>query len=439
MARRKLNRKLKHPRILITLVVCLALLSGALFLYASRTTDIDRFRMTLLESLDETVIEEQIQTDFKESYTVQDYGIYGETLSFYSDRYSQESYTSLVGQMVVLRNVETQEELSFAFGENVDSGIRLNHLEPGLYEIYIYDNYDKKRLCFKKPVESETFSTIRNQKHVKNIRLVADSTYLEEYGRKMDKNYAFLEVMENIPQVKVADIVLDPGGQIYNEATMTTEAGIVNDWINEPQLTLEFANLLKTKLEEKGLRVLLTREDDQGASYYGTSSRVGIGYQAQAKAFISFEAYEDDTLTRPYLLTSRFTTGLLANEIAYELAGSDLELASVSSNGSFAAGITNDAGMIDDQEEDFVYDAYPALRETGGKQTFAGDLSFAQANESYKNSFGMESVVFFLANGDNEESVQYFQDHQEEMADSIVNAICSYYGIQGEESETSSQ
>ena len=124
MARRKLNRKLKHPRILITLVVCLALLSGALFLYASRTTDIDRFRMTLLESLDETVIEEQIQTDFKESYTVQDYGIYGETLSFYSDRYSKESYTSLVGQMVVLRNVETQEELSFAFGENVDSGIR---------------------------------------------------------------------------------------------------------------------------------------------------------------------------------------------------------------------------------------------------------------------------------------------------------------------------
>ena len=97
--------------------------------------------MTLLESLDETVIEEQIQTDFKESYTVQDYGIYGETLSFYSDRYSKESYTSLVGQMVVLRNVETQEELSFAFGENVDSGIRLNHLEPGLYEIYIYDNY----------------------------------------------------------------------------------------------------------------------------------------------------------------------------------------------------------------------------------------------------------------------------------------------------------
>ena len=37
-------------------------------------------------------------------------------------------------------------------------------------------------MCFKKPVESETLSTVRNQKHVKNIRLVADSTYLEDYG-----------------------------------------------------------------------------------------------------------------------------------------------------------------------------------------------------------------------------------------------------------------
>ena len=439
MAKRKLNRKFKHPRILIALVVCLALLSGALFLYASRTTEIDRFRMTVLESLDETVIEEQIQTDFKESYMVQDYGIYGETLSFYSTKYSKKNQASLVGQMVLLRNVETQEELSFALGENIDSGIRLDHLDPGLYEIYIFDNYDKKRLCFKKPIESESFSTIRNQKHVKNIRLVADATYLEDYGRKMDQNYAFLEVMENIPQVKVADIVLDPGGQIYNEVAMTTEAGIVNDWINEPQVTLEFANLLKTKLEEKGLRVLLSREDDQGASYYGTSSRVGIGYQAQAKAYISFEAYEDDTLTRPYLLTSRYTTGLLANEIAYKLAGADLELAGVSSKGSFVAGIRNDAGITEDQDDDFVYDAYPALRETGGKQTFAGTLSFAQANDSFKNRFGMESVVFFLANGANQESVKYFQDHQEEMADCIVNAICSYYGIQGEERETSSQ
>lgn len=439
MAKRKLNRKLKHPRILIAVVVCLALFSGALFLYVNRTTEIDRFRMTALESLDDQVVKEQIQTEFKESYTVQDYGIYGQTLSFYPSKYSAKEHSSLFGQLLLLKNVETQEEISFGLGENADSGIRLNQLDPGLYEVYIFDHYDKKRLCFKKPVESETLSTIRNQKHVKNIRLVADSTYLEDYGIDMDKNYAFLDVMENIPQVKVADIVLDPGGQIYNEVSMTTDTGIVNDWINEPQLTLEFANLLKTKLEEKGLRVLLSREDDKGVSYYGVSSRVGIGYQAQAKAFISLEAYEDDTLTRPYLLTSRYTTGLFANEIAYELTNAGVEMAAVSSMDSLASGITNDAGTTEDQKEDIVYDAYPALRETGGKQTFAGTLSYAQANDSYKKSFGMESVVFFLANGTHQESVQYFQDHQEEIADCIVNAICSYYGIQGEESETSSQ
>ena len=47
-------------------------------------------------------------------------------------------------------------------------------------------------------------------------------------------------------------------------------------------------------------------------------------------------------------------------------------------------------------------------------------------------------LFFMLANGNNEESVQYYQENREQMAKTIANAICDYYGI-GENSETASQ
>ena len=85
-----------------------------------------------------------------------------------------------------------------------------------------------------------------------------------------------------------------------------------------------------------------------------------------------------------------------------------------------------------------MYDVYPQLRESGGKQTFTGVLENSSANQGYKDVFGMESIVFMLANGSNEESVQYYQENKEQMAKTIADAICDYYGI-GENSETASQ
>ena len=74
-----------------------------------------------------------------------------------------------------------------------------------------------------------------------------------------------------------------------------------------------------------------------------------------------------------------------------------------------------------------------------GKLTFTGTLEQSKANRSFGESYGMESVLFMLANATKEESVNYYQEHKEEMAKQIAEAICSYYGVQGENSETASQ
>lgn len=437
MAKRKLHSRFKHPRIIIAIVVVISLICAALFLYMSQPSDIDRLQMSVLEEIDSKAVKENVKKGFSETFEIQDYGIYGETLSFYKGEYGQKKSDSLIGSMVVLRNVETKKELSFAIGESIDSGIQLGSLDPGLYEIYIYENYEKKRVYFEDAFDSEIFSTMRNDKHVKDITLHASKDYLSDFGISYKLNYAFLEVNENIPQVKIADVVLDPGGNIYNEFSMQDEPGIITDLINEPQETTSFAKLVQEELESRGLKVLLTRDSDEFASYYGSSSRVGVGYNAKAKAFISFEVYEDDTLQYPYILTSNYTKGLLANEVAYAFRFNDLKMASITNNNVQNSAVAIDPGQSV-EGQDRVYDAYPQLRETGGKQTFAGVLENSSANQSYKNDFGMESMVFMLANGSDEESVRYYQENKAQMAKTIADAICEYYGI-GENSETASQ
>ena len=346
---------------IIAIVVVISLISTALFLYMSRPTDIDRLQMTVLEKMDSDVIEDNVKKGFTETFEIQDYGIYGQTLSFYRGKYGQKKTDSLIGTMVVLRNVETKKELSFAIGESIDSGIQIGTLDPGLYEIYIYENYEKKRVYFEDAFDSETFSTMRNDKHVKDITLHASKEYLSDFGISYKLNYAFLEVNENIPRVKVADVVLDPGGNIYNEFSMQNEPGIITDWINEPQETSSFAVLVQKELESRGLKVLLTREADDFDSYYGSSSRVGVGYKAKAKAFISFEVYEDDELQYPYILTSNYTKGLLANEVAYAFRSQDLKMASITNNNVQNSAVVIDPGQSE-EGQDRVYDVSTVKR-----------------------------------------------------------------------------
>ena len=81
---------------IIAIVVVISLISTALFLYMSRPTDIDRLQMTVLEKMDSDVIEDNVKKGFTETFEIQDYGIYGQTLSFYRGKYGQKKTDSLI-------------------------------------------------------------------------------------------------------------------------------------------------------------------------------------------------------------------------------------------------------------------------------------------------------------------------------------------------------
>ncbi|QBK26357.1 SH3 domain-containing protein [Ureibacillus thermophilus] len=85
-------------------------------------------------------------------------------------------------------------------------------------------------------------------------------------------------------------IVLDPGHGGNDQGT----AGLRNTI--EKEITLKTAELLKTKLQQAGANVILTRESDV---YVGLYKRVALAHQHGADAFISihYDASEDRTIS----------------------------------------------------------------------------------------------------------------------------------------------
>lgn len=422
-------RALRKPKTFMLFLIAIALACVSIFLYASRPTPIDRLGLEYTEILDKEAVKSNLKAKYKKSYELKDYTIYGETLSFYNKKYSKVAKSN--NSMSILAvNVETKEEIMFYCSGGVDSGIDLAELPEGLYEVYVYDNYVKKRVYFKKEVESTNFSTMRRDGQVKNITLQASKDYLSDFDLEMDKNYLFISVVENIPMVKTIDVLIDPGGNVYSSQTNTVDYGVGNDLINEADASYKLAKKIKKELESHGLKVELTRDKDGTPSYYGKTDRAGLGYESQAKLFLSLGMYVDESITRPILMASPYTSGLLANQVAFDLSSLGIELQDISSDDGLNDGVLYDSFQQDEEGNYTNYELYPQLRETGGKATFTGKAESASENKQYANSYGMEGLYIQYANLASIDSINYYKENRQSIIDGIVNGILNYYKIE---------
>lgn len=424
----------QDPKTFILLVVTIALVVVSVFLYSTRPTKLDELNISYLETMDKKVIKKSVETQFKHSFELKDYTFYGEKFKVFGDPYSTKA-DCLQGNNIVLHNVETEQDYNFVLNDRAESGVDLNDLDDGLYEIYVYDHYIKKRAYFSSPIEADTFSTIRRNDEVKTIDFQADKDLLKKFDLKMDKNYAFLTVKTNIPRVKTIDVLIDPCGNAYNDKSHVVDLGVGNDRIMEKDASMYLAKKLKKELEKYGLRVELTRNEESTPGYYGESGRAGMGYEKGAKVFVSLGMIVDENVNRPMMLVSPYTYGLLANEVAYRFQKTNLELYGKGYPGFLLPGVQFDSFRLDDNNEYSKFEVYPQLRETGGKATFAGEADFAKGNSQFRNKAGMESVYFLFANLDNNDSIEYYFEHREDMAKEIANAIAKYYEIEGDQSE----
>lgn len=422
------KRKLHWPRIIIISVVLIAICIVGIFIYVTRFSRFDS-STPILERIDSKIIKNEIQSSYDEQYEVSDYTIYGETLYLYKENYETLEDNPLQGLNIVLRNVQTEEEYNFVLSDGAEFGVRLGNLKQGLYEMYIYDNFLKKRIYFDHDIESDPFYTLRREDTCKSIQLIARKDYLESFHKDLKKRYAFLAVKDTVPQEDIYDIILDPSGNIYNVQENTIEKGVGNDLIQEADESWQLAQMVQQELENKGLKVAISYDGKNAKSYYGKNSRVGVGYEHKAKAFISLGMIVDEDVNRPIMMVSPYTYGLLANEIAYQMDQSGLELYNYPFSKLVHNGIQYDTYRLAEDGYASIYEIYPQLRESGGKVTHAGGAETSAANKAYLNSPGMESLYFQYANLANPDSISYYFEHKEMLAQVIAKGIIEYYGI----------
>lgn len=222
---------------------------------------------------------------------------YGDTLNI-EGKLSNISKDNFEGAKVIITDGTNEKsasleasienkELVFSTSQ-INDGIELDDLELGNYYILLrlkLNNSSVPKLYFLAPQDSiseiEYYTVTKNGERRKvNIGMLERNLN--------DKIYKYLsvKVMNSENLEDVYDFVIDAGhgGKDVGERSGShTEADI----------TLDYAKDLKIKLEELGLKVKLTRDDENSSSYnyvnmYDSDGRISIACRSRAKYMLSF-------------------------------------------------------------------------------------------------------------------------------------------------------
>lgn len=422
MNRKKLSTKIIGIVTIAVAVVCV-------FLYASRPTEIDKLSESYLDHVDVEKLQKKVEKSFEGNYLIKDYLVYGETLSLYKSEYGSVETDKMQGNNIVLRNVMNDAITSFTFNGSIDSGIDLGSLKEGIYELYTYNHFEKERIYFKDAFKAKTITTMRRDEKVNDVTFVADKNALKNQDIKFKKNYAFIIVTKHIPKSNVYDVVIDPCGNAMNYVSNTVDYGASTSILDEPSSSLEFAKRVKKELEKKELKVKVLRKEGETPGYYGADGRPARGYKVKAKLYLALGASYDENVNAPYMLTSPYTDGGLANTVSYFMSQNGISLYAARTNTTQENGVLNDSFLLDDNGNAQKYEFYPQLRETGGRATHAGLYGGDLTNSSYKDSYGMYGLYFVYASAMNSQSVDYFNENVDAITKILVKSIVRYFEI----------
>lgn len=205
--------------------------------------------------------------------SVNSFTIYGKYLNLKGELPSNGSYN------LILKNNEEEIILKtftdeFKTSEYINDGINLEKLKQGKYILLLHDTVNNQYYNLANNTEYHNNKYYTMTKNFKNNLI----TFNEETFNKI--NYWTIEIKEDKLPDDVYDIVIDPGhGGI--------DTGASNGKYYESTYTLDYAKTLKEVLEEEGLKVKLTREENVKIDHYGEGSRTGIPYETKAKLMLS--------------------------------------------------------------------------------------------------------------------------------------------------------
>lgn len=388
----------------------------------------------------------------EEKVEVDKYYIYGTTLNLHGTiklkNYQEIKLTLYNGEFKDYDVIYNDEDNSIILSEEINDGLYLDNIEIGNYPMFLkvkYKNLDDK-------IKDEyiyKYYVLDNKTEYNDIKYYTISNYNKEILINSDNNYNTM--MLNITTSKndkVYDIVIDPG-----HGGMDSGACSGNDC--ESDYTLMIAEKLKTKLEDAGLKVKLTREKDsltknEMLEEYGQGGRAVISHEVYAKYTFSIHINSNSAgyvrgleIYLPANINYDFASNIVENIL--NNTGSTISSNKINrvkealySKNFTASDIENDKNKKIskgykpyDITENSNY--FYMIRETGGIVTGAyvddRNPDLGPSNPYYNSNVGSETYLIEYGYITNEEDLNIIINEQDKYTEAIANAIKSELNI----------
>lgn len=333
-----------------------------------------------------------------------------------------------------IESSETEKKYQFQTSEYINDGINLEKMALGEY-LFLLKNQDTGEyytLINKTKYKDNNYYTMTKNKKNNHITF-PESTY-------QNKVYWTIKIQEEKLPEEYYDVIIDPGHG-------GTDTGAVNGKYQESKFNLDYAKTLKEALEEEGIKVRLTREEDEQIEHYGVGSRTGIPYETKAKLMLSlhlnssnskkehgveiYRAYYDNNDYAKLLadnITKYTETDYSVNTVSRILKGVYMRKYSKSDIASFIKDAKKKGYEPYDYTDDLTY--YYFIRETGGIMTKAfsdgRNPKYKYPNPYRDYNQGVEAYLCELAYISNTNDIKNILNKKDGYIKALKESVLSY-------------
>lgn len=363
---------------------------------------------------------------------VTDFAIYGKYLNLKGNFPSSDNYE------LVFKNNEEEIQIKsfindFSTSDYINDGINLEKLKTGKY-IMLLHNFGTDE--YYNLINRSTYHENKYYTMTKDNKNNLITFNEEEWN---DIKYWTITIEETKLPDDVYDIVIDPGhGGI--------DTGASNGNYHESKYTLEYGLALKEALEDVGLKVKLTREDNVKIDHYGVGSRTGIPYETKAKLMLSIHLNSSNSkklkgveIYRAYEANDNFAKLISDNIVNYANTTYSINPQNKILDGVYMRTYSeSDKASLRKEASSIGYEPYELpdnltyyyfIRETGGINTKAfsdGRNPKYNANIYRNSNIGTEAYLCELAYISNMDDLKNIINNKESFIKALKESVISY-------------
>lgn len=391
--------------------------------------------------LDTNIVEESF---IKGQAVITNYTIYGRYFNIEGEIDLENDNISLVLKYndleleypLILEN--SLGKTKFKTNKLINEGINLDKIGEGVYQIYLKENDNYYTLKNKTSYDNLSYYTTTKNNNNNHIEIYFDSDFQYTYFNLDCKKVNKKEMNE------VYDIVIDPGhGGV--------DSGAIKNGYKESNINLDYGKKIKEELENYGLKVKLTRDNDTTISNYGVDGRVSVPYVTKAKLMLSIHMNSATSnvgsggveIYVPNKSNINFALNLAKNVVGFTSSNYSPNMSNKIGSGVYLRTLSQfDLNEIKKDADKKGYKPYEKatlestyyyiIRETGGIITNAyvdSRNKDKEWNRYYSSNHGCETYLFELGYINSNNNLKILLNEKDSYIKAIVLSVLEYLEI----------